>query len=282
MLLSGGEMRFGAIKGWCGLALLVLVGIGDVAAQEPGEKPPFVTTPNEVVQHMLKVAGTSKTDFVIDLGSGDGRIVIAAARAYGARGLGIELDAKLVVDSRNNARSAGVAERVTFVHGDVLREEISRATVVTVYLLPWLMEKLQPRLLGELKPGTRVVSHAFTMPGWKPDRVDSVRITERLQYHGETTRVLMWIVPAQARGFWRAKAAAGEWRIRINQNFQEIEIEGGLNGRAQAFAEATLSGTEIAWRSGGQRFTGRVNGPRISGELAAGAERVPMVFELER
>lgn len=252
------------------------------SAQEVDQKPPFVTTPQDVVQHMLAMAATTSKDFVIDLGSGDGRIVISAAKEIGARGVGIELDADLVARSRENARRAGVADRAEFVQGDVLREDISKASVVTVYLLPWLMEKLQPRLLGELRPGTRIVSHAFTMPGWKPDRVDTVKITERLQYHGETTRTLLWVVPAQVRGAWSAKSSNGEWRVRVSQNFQELEIDGSLDGKALRFEEVVLSGTAIRWRTASGAFQGRVEGDRIVGEFAASAGGRPVVFQRER
>src|ERR1051325_7036291 len=125
-------------------------------------RAPFICTPDEVVPRMLELAGTRADDLVVDLGSGDGRIVIAAAKKFGARGLGIELDSALVEKSRENARRANVAERVSFVQGDVLATDISKATVVTVYLLPGLINRLQPRF-EQLPPGTRIVSHAFTM-----------------------------------------------------------------------------------------------------------------------
>ena len=276
-----GKPRRGGIVGVAALAFALSAA---ARAQEADQKPPFVTTPPEVVSYMLRMASTARSDFVVDLGSGDGRIVIAAAREFGARGLGIELDETLVNESRRNAGAAGVSSRVEFVHGDVLLKDISRASVVTAYLLPWLMEKLQPRFLAELKPGTRIVSHAFTMPGWKPDRVETVRITERLQYHGESTRVFYWVVPAQVRGNWRANApaAGGEWRIRVSQNFQEIELEGSAGGRPLSAMQARLTGTEIEWRAQNLVYGGRVEGARIVGELAGAGSRIPLVFERER
>src|SRR5215212_6435961 len=141
-----------------------------VYAEEGERRPPFITTPNDVVDRMLDLAGTGPADTVLDLGSGDGRIVIRAAEKFGARGVGIELDDKLVNVSRENARRAQVADRVSFIHGDVLVSDISQATVVTVYLLPSLIDRLQPRFIDELKPGTRLVSHAFGMAGWRPER----------------------------------------------------------------------------------------------------------------
>ena len=223
-------------------------------AQDTEWRVPFITTPDEVVARMLKLAGTSAGDLVADLGSGDGRIVIAAARQFGARGLGIELDAALVASSRENARQAGVADRVSIVQGDVLRADFSQATVITVYLLPDLMRQLQPRFVAELKPGTRIVSHSFRMTGWRPDRSDSIRIAGPHPGQGDESTLYLWIVPADVRGTW---AGAGT-RVRIEQNYQEIDVAGA--------AEATLRGADITWRSPAGRFRGRVQGERIIGD----------------
>ena len=225
-------------------------------ADESEWRPPFITTPPEVVERMLHMAGTRPGDLVIDLGSGDGRIVIAAAQKFGARGLGIELDAALVAKSRENARSARLGEKVSFVQGDVLAADISRATVVTAYLLPALMVKLQSRFIDELAPGTRIVSHAFTMAGWAPDRTETVKLRERHPGQGDESRLHLWVVPADVRGVWRAD----ELQLRIEQNYQRIEIDGA--------SRATLSGRDIAWQKDGMAFRGRVEGNRIVGELA--------------
>lgn len=218
-------------------------------------RPPFITTPPEVVERMLQVADTRAADLVIDLGSGDGRIVITAAQKFGARGLGIELDGTLVEKSRESARLAQVSDRVSFVQGDVLTADIARASVVTVYLLPALMEKLQSRFIDQLAPGTRIVSHAFTMAGWAPDKTETVRITERHPGQGDESRLHLWIVPANVRGHWHGDGM----RIRIEQNYQAIEVEGA--------SRATLSGRDITWEVGGARFSGRVEGDRMVGEL---------------
>jgi precorrin-6B methylase 2 len=217
-------------------------------ADENDWRVPFITTPGDVVERMLELAGTRAGDLVADLGSGDGRIVIAAARKYGARGLGIELDAALAAASRKNAAAAGVADRVSIVQGDVLNADFSQATVVTVYLLPDLIGKLEPRFIGELKPGTRIVSHSFRMASWRPDRTETVRVARPHPGQGNESTLYLWIVPADVRGTWMA----GERRVRIEQNYQEIEVD-GVGG--------TLSGTQIAW---GQ-FRGRVEGERIVG-----------------
>jgi SAM-dependent methyltransferase len=244
-------------------------------AQDP-ERAPFITTPDEVVERMLALAGTGPNDTVIDLGSGDGRIVLAAVRKHGARGLGIEIDPRLVALSRERAKAAGLAGRAEFVEGDVLRADLSRGTVITVYLLPSLLDRLQPRFL-ELRPGTRIVAHAFPMVGWRPDRSETMRIERRHEGQGHESTLRLWIVPAQARGRWQASApqAGGEWRIAIHQNFQEIEVEGSAGGRTLQAREAKLEGEAISWhgtltlagRATPYRYRGRVQGDRIAGEL---------------
>jgi protein-L-isoaspartate O-methyltransferase len=244
-----------------------------LAADGP-ERAPFVTTPEEVVERMLALADTRAEDVVIDLGSGDGRIVIAAARRFGARGLGVELDASLVEIARENARRAGVAERVQFAVGDVRHADLSRASVVTMYLLPALMDQLQAKLLAELRPGARIVSHAFAMTGWKPDRTVTVRLSRRHEGQGDESRIHLWVVPAQVRGEWSAPG----WRLRIAQNYQEVEVEAERAGRRLALAEVRLHGTEFLFSGEGLRFAGRVAGDRIAGELVHGAQRLPLEF----
>jgi precorrin-6B methylase 2 len=235
-------------------ALLLAFAALTARAQDTEWRVPFITTPDEVVVRMLELAGTRAGDLVADLGSGDGRIVITAARNFGARGLGIELDAALVDRSRKNAAAAGVADRVSIVQGDVLTADFSQASVVMVYLLPNLMSQLQPRFVSELKPGTRIVSHSFRMTGWRPDRSDSMRIAGRHPGQGDESTVYLWIVPAEVRGTW----TGGGRRLRIEQSFQEIEVEGAT--------QASLSGSEISWQSPQGRFHGRVQGDRIVGD----------------
>jgi len=233
-------------------ALLVPLSAG---AEESEWRPPFITTPPEVVERMLQVAETRADDLVIDLGSGDGRIVIAAAQKYGARAVGIELDGALVQKSREAARAARLGDKVSFIEGDVLAADISKATVVTVYLLPDLMRKLQARFIQELAPGTRIVSHAFTMAGWAPDRSEMVKVKERHPGQGDESRLHLWIVPADVRGVWRGPGM----EVRIEQNFQNLDIEGA--------SRATITGRNITWEVGGARFSGRVEGNRMTGEV---------------
>ena len=253
------------MKYWLALTLALAATAG---AEQTEWRPPFITTPAAVVERMLQLAETRADDLVVDLGSGDGRIVIAAAQKFGARALGIELDPALVEKSRQAAELAGVSARVNFIQGDVLTADISRASVVTVYLLPELMSKLQARFIDELAPGTRIVSHAFTMAGWAPDRSELVKVKERHAGQGEESRLHVWIVPANVRGVWRGP----EMQVRIEQNYQAIEVEGA--------SRATISGRNITWEVGGARFSARVEGDRMTGEVfVMGASRP---FELRR
>jgi len=248
------------------LALIALASSVAARADENEWRVPFITTPEEVVERMLEFAGTTKDDLVADLGSGDGRIVIIAAQKFGARGLGIELDQALVEKSRVNARDAKVADRVRFVQGDVLEADFSQASVVTVYLLPGLITQLQPRFLSQLAPGSRIVSHAFTMTGWKPDQVRLLKVTGAHPGQGDESKLFLWVVPADVRGEWRG----GPWRLGIEQNYQEIEIEGAT--------EAKLSGRDVSWRIGDASFRGRVDGRRIVGELTVSGKTSALVL----
>lgn len=156
--------------------------------QKPSARQPdviYVPTPEEVVDAMLEAAEVKSSDVVYDLGCGDGRIVITAARQYGARGVGIDIDPQRIKEARENASKAGVATRVRFIQGDLFETDLRPATVVTLYLLPSLNLRLQPKLVEELRPGARVVSHAFDMGAWKPD--------QELEVNGR--RVLLWRMP---------------------------------------------------------------------------------------
>lgn len=178
----------GLVVATCGL---VLSSRPPVSAQSaaPARAPDvvFVPTPPDVVDAMLKLAKVGKDDVVYDLGCGDGRIVIAAAQLFGARGVGIDIDPQRIDEARKNAATAGVTGRVQFIQGDLFEVDLSPATVVTLYLLPSLNQKLRPRLLEQLKPGTRVVSHAFDMGDWKPE--------QQLDVQGR--QVYFWTIPSR-------------------------------------------------------------------------------------
>jgi hypothetical protein len=247
---------------------------------------PFVPTPPAVVEAMLKLAGVGAEDYVIDLGSGDGRIVIAAARKYGARGLGVEIDPALVGEAQREARRQGVDGRVEFKMDDLLQMSIGRATVVTMYLYPRLMLAMRPRLITELKPGARIVSHEFAMEGWEPDARVTVPVPDK-PYGPPSSEVLLWIVPANARGLWQWRLAVPGWsnpdfQLALSQDFQKLR-GGPLPDRPMGFqATGTMNGEEIrlvllADGGGGvQRYEyrGRIAGDSIRGivRLADGEE----------
>ena len=174
----------------CFVALLALAGCGPIFAR--GGDVPYVQTPDRVVQEMLTLAEVRADDVVYDLGAGDGRIVIAAARWRGARGVGIEIDPDLVRHAQRDAARAGVADRVRFEAADLFAAPLGEATVVTLYLSPELNARLRPRLLSELRPGARIVSHQFPMGDWAPAR------SVRLAVDGREHVLHLWIVPPRA------------------------------------------------------------------------------------
>ena len=243
---------------------------GGAVAATPDALPdiptPYLPSTTVAVDEMLRFAGVGPADLVADLGSGDGRVVIAAARDYGARGLGIELDHKLVVESRMNAQQAGVADRVTFRQGDVLSADYRDATVVTLYLLPNLVDRLKPRLL-ELRPGTRIVAHDYGFSDWKPDHRIIISKT-----------FLLYVVPARVAGKWRLRFSLPDGEREYDFDFaqQYQEIHGGARvagGYLPAF-EARMSGDRIAFvlvdNGVSHRFEGRV---QVSALLMEGTVR---------
>ena len=200
----------------------------------------FITTPYKVVKEMLKLAEVGKNDVVYDLGSGDGRIVIAAARDFGAEGVGVELDKALVAESVKIAKEAGVAEKVKFVEEDFFTVDLSNATVVTVYLLPELNVRLAPKFLKELKPGSRIVSHRWEMGKWKPD----------LTLKGYGTSAFLWVVPSNVDGNWRVmlrnEKGSREYTLAIKQDFQKIRATLSDEKRRYSVEDASLQGSDIA------------------------------------
>ena len=253
------------------LAFAVLaLWIAGARAAELDIPTPYVPSTSTAVDEMLRLADVRPEDLVADLGSGDGRVVIAAARDYGARGLGIELDAGLVEQGRANARQAGVEDRVAFRQGDVLTADYRDATVVTIYLLPNLVEKLKPRLL-DLKPGTRIVAHDYGFSDWKPDR----RVVISKTY-------LLYVVPARVGGKWRMHAGlpdgAQEYDFELQQTYQEIRGGARVAGGYLPAFEARLDGDRISFvlvdNGASHRFEGRAVGSlEMQGEVRSGTGR---------
>jgi SAM-dependent methyltransferase len=231
----------------------------------------FVATPPKVVREMLKLAGVTSDDVVYDLGCGDGRIVIAAAKDFGATGVGIDIDPKLVAESKENARKAHVSERVTFVEGDVFKADIRRATAITLYMLSSVNKQLLPKFFRELRPGTRVVSHRFEIGAWKPDMT--------LKAHGTT--IYQWTIPADVRGDWHMRLSNGEetreYLLTLTQKYQEVEGSLSAGGKKLKLAATTLQGEEItisvADTIGGRRFMIELEGC-MKGDTFEGTARI--------
>jgi hypothetical protein len=225
------------------LIALALVAAPAAAADEV----PFVVSPDSVTLAMLQTAKVTNEDYVIDLGSGDGRIVILAAKRFGARGLGIEINPELVAKSRENARNAGVDSRVSFREQDLFKTDLSPASVVTLYLLPEVNMQLRPKLLA-LRPGTRVVSHDFDMEDWEPDKTLTVEAPDKNIGLGKTSKVYLWIVPARIEGLWCGTGKAKDKSITLSQKHQKVRID-VPGGDAVKALEARINGNVILTRT---------------------------------
>lgn len=250
---------------------LFVLALGTGAAQAQfTEEVPFITSPDNVTLEMLRVAGVGPRDHVIDLGSGDGRIVITAAKRFGATGLGVEIVPELVEKSLRVAREAGVADKVSFKVQDLFETDLSPATVITMYLLPEFNLKLRPSIL-DLKPGTRIVSHDWDMGEWKPDQTTVVPVPDKKVGRDKSSRIHLWIVPARIEGLWCGTGPAAGQRLQWTQRFQEVQ--GTLaQGAATQPLQGRVRGSEVQTPQGSLQLTGdALHVSRGSGPLAAGA-----------
>jgi hypothetical protein len=256
-----------------GACLLMLV-TTFAAADVERTGGPYVPTPQAVVDAMLELAKVGPRDFVIDLGSGDGRIVLTAAQRYSARGVGIDIDPELVQQSNSEAQRRGLAERVTFKEQDVLQANIEEATVLTLYLLPGMMQSLQTKLMRELKPGTRIVSHDFSFGDWKADRETTIDIPEKYGTVGQWKSTLFyWVVPARVQGAWeiRMPAAVSEAvAVTFAQHYQNIDGTAAVRNKRVPIADGKLDASRVRFKLpvGGVPYElhGVVEGDRMSGE----------------
>jgi precorrin-6B methylase 2 len=221
---------------------------------QQGKDVVWVPTPQAVVDKMLDMAKVTPKDFVMDLGSGDGRTVIAAAKR-GARAMGIEYNPDMVELSKRNAAKAGVSQRATFMKADLFQADFSKATVITMFLLPDINEKLRPKIL-RLKPGTRIVSNTFTMGDWKADQTYTVDTAGGCETSWCTA--LLWIVPARVAGSY--KIPQGE--LTLKQQFQRVS--GTLNSDGKSLpVTGKVLGEDISFSAGGKQYRGRLNGKQL-------------------
>jgi SAM-dependent methyltransferase len=241
-----------------------------VHAQKPAYEPQvgqagkdviWVPTPDEVVDRMLRMAQTGPNDLVFDLGAGDGKIAIAAAKKFGARSVGIEYNPEMAKHAQGNVEKAGVTGKARILNGDIFATDFSQATVVTMYLLPALNMKLRPTILS-MRPGTRVVSHSFTMEDWEADEISSM----------DGRRAYFWLVPANINGGWTLDTNGEKVELAFEQRFQKIDGTVGLGHTQGGLRGARLSGFNIsfAWidNNGVKRdYTGRVTGGKMEGSF---------------
>lgn len=275
------KKQYGAIRTGCLLLLCTLLLSLEAAGASDwwiGEKAfgknrdvPFVPTSPRIIERMFSMADVTNRDFVIDLGCGDGRIVIAAAK-LGARGIGIDIDPDRIMECHFNAAEQGVSDRVTFLIQDLFEADISRASVLTMYLLPSVNMKLRPRLLAELKPGTRIVSHDFGLGEWEPDK--------------QAPNVYFWIVPANVTGRWKLNMA--DMILELDQKFQKVDGKLLLGNVGYPLHEATLEGSRLKFTILSQnpgsnvRYTCTFSDNDMQGKMDSPALNGPVEFKARR
>lgn len=249
--------------------LFLLVTISAVAQTSAPARSPdvvFVPTPQPVVEEMLRMAEVDAKDVVYDLGCGDGRTVITAAKMFGARGVGIDIDPQRIRESNENAEAARVTDRVKFLQQDLFQSDIHEATAVTLYLLTSLNIKLRPILLQQLKPGTPIVSHDFNMGDWKAEQQKEVMGPSRAHM------LYRWTVPAKAAGTWQLKVGpkGRVYALELTQDIEKINGTVHANGKGYKVLNGIVHGKTVSFElsGGGGRFKGTIDDKRISGKLA--------------
>ena len=235
---------------------------------QAGKDVIWVPTPDEIVDRMLRMAQVTPNDYVVDLGAGDGKIAIAAAKKFGARALGIEYNPDMAKHAQRNVEKAGATGRAKIIQGDIFTSDFSQATVVTMYLLPALNLKLRPQLLS-MRPGTRVVSHSFNMEDWEADETSSM----------DGRRAYLWIIPASVMGGWALETGGEKAELAFEQRYQKIDGHIALGALHAGLRDTRLRGVQISFayvdNAGARRdFSGRVSGNRMDGSFRteAGAE----------
>lgn len=246
------------------------------ADKAPVDAGPYVPSPSSVVADMLTLAEVGPKDYVIDLGSGDGRIVLTAAKVFGARGFGVDINEKLVREANQAARLQGIADRASFTIQDLFKTDIRKATVLTMYLLPNTVNMLKDKLLTELNPGTRILSHDYPLSGWIPEKYVQMDLEDKVAVTGVTTTLIyLYVVPARAEGTWsvRLPASLSKQPVRMNLKQQVTRVAGSarVGGRDVLLEEAKLRGERFTFKLalGGKTydFTGFVKGGAIEGTV---------------
>jgi len=263
------------------LALLLAMDTACAADLQPvKDAGPYVPSPQSVVSDMLRYADVGKEDFLIDLGSGDGRIVLTAAKVFGARGFGVEIKEDLVKRANEAAQKEGVADRVKFMKQDLFKTDLSQATVVTMYLLPDTVVLLKDKFLKELRPGTRIVSHDYPLVGWLAEKTQQMDLEEKVQISGVTTTIIyLYVVPAQVAGEWQLRVPTlSKEPIKLLLKQQQVSRVSGslwLNGKEVPLEEPRLKGDQLTFKLAGRpgEFSGVVKGAQIAGLYETRAQK---------
>ena len=264
------------------LSLLLALPLAALAQDKPVDAGPYVPSPQSVVADMLKLADIGPQDFVVDLGSGDGRIVLTAAKVFGASGFGVEIRDELVKLSNAAALKEGVAGRVKFIKADLFKTDISRASVLTMYLLPHTVNLLKDKLLKELRPGTRILSHDYPLAGWIPEKYVQMDLEDKVAISGVTTTLIyLYLVPAKVEGRWSSAVppalGKGPLTLELKQQVTRVSGSGRLDGREVVLEDLKLHGERISFRLAGKKvaFSGKVSGKAIDGEVVADGRKSP-------
>ena len=258
------------------LAALLLSSSAQALDKAPVNAGPYVPSPQSVVSDMLKFANVGPSDFVIDLGSGDGRIVLTAAKVFGARGFGVDINEKLVKEANESARAQGIADRASFTVQDLFKTDIRKATVLTMYLLPNTVNMLKDKLQSELRPGTRIVSHDYPLSGWLPEDFRQFDLQDKVEISGVTTTLIyLYLVPAHVKGAWSLKLPASMGknavRLELTQRITRVSGSARVGGKDVALEEGKLRGERLTFRLAldgkNYEFTGAVKGSSMEGSL---------------
>jgi len=241
---------------------------------------PYVPSPQSVVADMLRYADVNAKDFLIDLGSGDGRIVLTAAKVFGARGFGVEIKEDLVKRANESAKNQGLADRVKFMKQDLFKTDISQASIITMYLLPDTVNLLKDKFLTELKPGTRIVSHDYPLTGWIPEKYVQMDLEEKVQISGVTTTLIyLYVVPAKVAGNWSAQMPPAVSRapatLSLRQQLTRVSGSARIDGQDVPLEDVVLRGDKLSFRFAGRKgeFTGQVRGNAIEGMFESGGNK---------